>query len=53
MKNPTMMTMTTTTTTYPGMKRLLKVLNSQRYVSFFSVAILHRQYGTQNLSNLH
>jgi hypothetical protein len=28
-----------------GMKRILKVLNSQRNVSFFSVAILHRLYG--------
>jgi hypothetical protein len=40
------MTTTTTITTYPGMKRLLKVLNSQMYVSFFSVAILYRLYGT-------
>jgi len=34
-----------TTATYPGIKRLLEVLNSQSNVSFFSVAILHELYG--------
>jgi hypothetical protein len=38
-KNPS------STTTYPGMKRLLEVLNFQSNVSFFSVAILHKLYG--------